>query len=130
MFLYPQYTEEEQDNAINVLSKLVQQNQALKAELLKAQQFAMRMLMCKELHKDETSVYFYDDSVIEYEEDCEKISEHFFIDFYNNSNLNVKDGLYLNKFQIRIKANTSSPPVGTSSQIYDRIKEIEKRLNK
>lgn len=130
MFLHPDYTEEEQDSAIGVLSKLVQQNQSLKAELSKAQQFAMRLLLAKEIKKDENSVYFYDDAIIEYEEDWSKISDHFFVDFCNNSNRNMKDGLYLNHIQVRIKANTSFPPVGTSKEIYDRIKQIEKQMNK
>jgi len=130
MFLYPDYTEEEQNNAISVLSKLVQQNQDLKSELLKAQQFAIRMLLSNEIKKDEKYVYFHDDSIIEYEEDWSKICDYFFIDFCNNSNFNVKDGLYKNHIQIRIKANTLSPKTGTIKEIYDRIKQLEYNFNK
>lgn len=130
MFLYPEYTEEQQDNAISVLSKLVQQNQKLKAELLKAQQFAIRLLLAKEIKKDDKSVYFHDDAIIEYAEDWDKILEYFFIDFNNNSNFNEKDGMYLSDVKVRIKANTSAPPTGTLTQLYDRIKELESSMNK
>lgn len=130
MFLYPDYTYKQQDDAINVLSKLVQQNQTLKAELLKAQQFAIRLLLAKEIKKDDKSVYFYDDSIIEYSEDWDKILEYFFIDFNNNCNFNQKDGLYLSDVKVRIKANTSTPPTGTITQLYERIKRLEEQLNK
>lgn len=123
------HTQEEQDSALKVLSDLVKENQQLKYELDTAKQFAIRMLLSDEVHKSGKSVYFFDDGVIEYQEDFDLILNHFFFDFNPNSNCNEVDGKYVSSFSVRIKDGGCNPATGKISEVMERLKELESSIN-
>lgn len=121
------YTEQQQDEALKVLSNLVKENQDLKKELNKCKQFALRILSGNNIIKNDYGLFFEDNGVIEFTEDWDKILEHFFIDFNNNSNTNKsEEGMYTSSLSVRLKNGTPFPNICLSKDILTEIKNIEK----
>lgn len=116
-----EYTQEEQDLAIKTLSNLVKENQKLRGELNKANEFCLRMLLSEKVEKTDSEVYFYDNGVVRYSEDFEKLLDYFFFNYYPNSNANVKDGMYKSTFSVLIKNATQFPPKGNIESIKDKL---------
>lgn len=126
-----EYTEQEQQQALKTLSNLVKENQKLKDDLYKAQEFCMRFLLADNFSRGEKEFSFTDNALIDYQEDWERILPYFFFDFYPNSNanMNLEDGTYRSEFSIRIKNGTPFPYTGTIEQIRGKILELSKRFN-
>lgn len=124
-----EYTQEEQYLAIKTLSDLVNENQTIKGQLQKAQEFAIRLLLSQSVVFNDNSIEFVDNGVIDYGEDWEKILSYFFLDFYPNSNANIIDGIYYkSSFSVRIKDGTHWPLTGNIDQIRAKISELNERF--
>lgn len=123
-------TQEEQDFAIKTLSNLVRENQKLRDELYKAQEFCLRLLLSDNFSRTETKFSFTDKPLIYYSEDWEKIFPYFFFNFYPNTNCNVKleDGTYQSDFSITIKDGTPFPQIGTIDEVRAKVKELSIRF--
>jgi len=125
-----EYTQDEQDAAIKTLSNLVSENQNLRNELYKAQEFCLRFLLANNFNRDETTFSFTDNALIDYQEDWERILPYFIFNFYPNSNCNVnlEDGTYKSDFSITIKNGTRFPQIGTVEQVREKVLELSKRF--
>lgn len=123
-------TQEEQDFAIKTLSNLVKENQNLRNELYKAQEFSLRLLLADNISRSDTKLSFTDKPLIDYIEDWEKILPYFFFNFYPNTNcnVNVEDGTYQSDFSITIKDGTPFPKLGTIEQVRAKVLELSIRF--
>lgn len=125
-----EYTQEEQDAAIKTLCNLVKENQNLRDELYKAQEFCLRFLLADNFERAEINFSFTDNALIDYREDWEAILPYFIFNFYPNSNFNVNlaNGTYKSEFSITIKNGTRFPMIGTIEQVREKVLELSKRF--
>jgi len=132
MDYYTNYTQEDQDTAIKTLSNLVKENQMLRGELYKAQEFCLRLLVADNISKDENSFSFTDNALIDYQEDWESILPYFIFQFYPNSNANVdlETGTYKSEFSIQIKDGTHFPSRANIEKIREKVLELSERFSK
>ena len=125
-----EYTQGEQDEALKVLKNLVKENQQLRNELSKAQEFCLRLLVADNFERSEKNFSFTDNALIDYQEDWEEIIPYFFFNFYPNSNANkLPDGTYQSDFSVTIKDGTQFPSIGTIEQVREKVSELNKRFS-
>jgi len=126
-----EYTQEEQDTAIKILSNLLKENQSLRGELYKAQEFCLRFLLANNFSRTKTTFGFTDNALIDYQEDWERILPYFIFNFYPNSNCNknLESDTFQSDFSITIKDGTPSPSISTIEEVREKVLELSKRFN-
>jgi len=117
-----EYSNDDKDKALEVLSDLVKENSKLKGQLLLANRFTLLMLMSEEVNKSSEAVYFLN-SYFDTEE-IEKILPNFEFLYNSNNSFNEVNGKFISSVRIMEYNGTPFPTIANKGRLIERVKEL------